>query len=230
MTRTSRTLGVLLGSAAAFALAWTRVPCASADDGSLDVAAAERAFAVGDLDARRGERIETSDDVARAIAWLRDTVWRPGPESAMRVDFDPADRATAWAVKLASWAGTPASSPPPVPSADPFPVITALVLDRVRREREGRHSTRDDGPLAAVATHEDVGAFLNGWVPAAYGGPAASTDVDTAEAHRHAAAIRDAAVRSRWIAAAAVGGLGILAALAGWLGGRTRRRIEPASA
>lgn len=199
-------------------------------------ALAERAFAVGDLEHRRGEPVEGADPVAQAIAWIRDALWRPVVAPPPLLPAAPADAVrsqAAWLLRTdaASRSGAtlpdrPATAPGVTP---PLPVVSALVLDRIRRERDGLHSAANDGPLAEVGTHADVGYFLKEWVPGAYGGPGAVPDRDVEPEARQARSLRQTATRNAWIGAAAVAGLLGLAAVGGILVGR-RRLVGPEGA
>lgn len=192
-----------------------------ADEPAIDVPAAERSFAVGDLTSRPGDSIERTDDVARALAWIYDSYWRPGRASAHRIEYDPKDVATAHAVALTTYATAGPGATPPVVTHDPFPVVTALVLDRIRRERDGLHSTRSSGPLAAVATkQDDIGRFLDYWIDVAYGGPAAGPQRDPEADRTRLYELREAARRSRSIALGAAASLVGLAIAAAWILGR----------
>jgi hypothetical protein len=193
---------------------------------AVDASAAQRAFAVGDLEFRRGESSETLDPVAQGIAWVRDSYWRPRVDAPLpdRRSDDPTRARAAWLVWSALDArtrhaepGTGAEAPP-----DPLPVLSGLVLDRIRREQRGLHSTRAEGPLAAIAGQEDIGWFLDQWVPGAYGGPGAIVNRDVEAERTQARNLRDTAARNAWIGAASIAGLLALAAVGGLAVGRRR--------
>ncbi len=196
---------------------------------AVDASAAQRAFAVGDLELRRGESIETLDPVAEAIAWVRDSYWRPRVDAPLpdRRSDDPARARAAWLVWSAIDARTRHAEPVTGDGAppDPLPVLSGLVLDRIRREQHGLHSTRTEGPLAAIAGQEDVGWFLDQWVPGAYGGPGAIVNRDVEAERAQARDLRATASRNAWIGAASVAGLLALAAVGGLAVGR--RRLAP---
>jgi len=214
-----------LALAAALALGCARGG-AFADPPAVDAVAAQHGFAVGDLALRKGEPVEALDPVAEAIAWVRDGCWRPpsdAPAPRLDVELDPIRARAAWLVRVVAAARTGGAEPEESAAApDPLPILSALVLDRIRRERHGLHSTRDEGPLAAVAAEEPVGWFLDQWVPGAYGGPGAIPSQDAEADRRHARELRDTAARNAWIAAAAIAGLLGLAAVGGGVAGRRR--------
>lgn len=206
-------------AAAALALASTGRP-SLADPPATDAAALERAFVVGDLAALRRGPVETEDELVRALAWIRDAFWRPTPALSHQAVWTEDELVIAHAVWLTTrddpvGAATPARPDPLAGRPDPMPIVTALVLDRLRREREGRHSTRAEGPLAGVVASADIAYFLDDWVPGAYGGPAVFRERDRAESAAFAAKQRAEATRNAWIAAGSIVALVALALVGG---------------
>lgn len=118
---------------------------------------AERAFLegrLGDLDEILAGATSQAD---RLPVLLRDHWWRPRPgrkPAALQPETGLDDLARA---RLA-WLRAPAPKPP-YPTAggggDPYPVITALVQDRLRRETRGHEGLPEDGPLEALAGRLD---------------------------------------------------------------------------
>lgn len=202
------------------ALVWPDARGARADPPTFERSAAQRAFAAGDVVSDFGADARgATDPAARLFVWLRDGFWRP--KSGGVPFFDGPDRSAQRAEAHAKWLvrGVNESGQADPAAGEPslLALLEALVLDRVRREREGLHSTRTEGPLAAVAADEYIGYFLDGWVPGAYGGAAAIADRRERAPER---ALRDDAARNVWLAVGAVLGLFVLAAVGGMVLGR----------
>jgi hypothetical protein len=106
-----------------------------------------------------------------------------------------------------AWFGSSGPYPQPAPGeTDPYPRITALVLERQRRETLGARGLPSESPLAAL--HDpNVDWFLANVQRRAFLGPdpAAATPTDREIDRR----VDEVVARNRWIALAAV--LGLLA-------------------
>jgi hypothetical protein len=212
--RRSLPVGLLVG---AICLA----PVARAGPDEAEAARIQRALAVGDVGARANVGVEGSSDFAAAYAWLIDSWWRPVPPADPRMRAP--DASTDEAARRVGWLARADREANPVNLLDrrhdPVPVLTALVLDRIRRERDGLHSTRTEGPLSSAANDESIGYFLDEWAPGAYGGPAAIAD-RRPEAQASARGLEDEAARNVWVAIGALLGLIVLAAVGGITLGR----------
>jgi hypothetical protein len=110
---------------------------------------AERAFLEGrldDLDVILAGAVEPVDVFPLL---LRDHVWRRrSPADVLEMDgYHLGSRRLAWLL-----ADEPEGPYPQAESGgDPYPILTALVLDRHRRETQGHTGLPQDGPLEALA-------------------------------------------------------------------------------
>jgi hypothetical protein len=204
-------------------VAWTGD--ASAEELSEEARrAADAAFA----DWRHGRLDTILEGAAGAVdqepLWVRDLYWRPDALARHRLTQAPtppdvpplAKRRRDW---LRSGGkdrdGRPLDYPTPdAGEVEPYPRITALVLDRLRRERMGVAGLPDDGPLA----REEWAKDLVGLVRVAYRPDAATTRTaaDREVEDRRAGATR----RNRLLGLAAVVALLGLAAVASLVVGR----------
>lgn len=207
--RRSLPIGLLVG-------AMCLAPVAGAGPDDVEAARIQRSLAVGDVGARVGVGVEGRSDFAAAYAWLIDSWWRPVPPADPRMR--PPETSTDDAASRLGWLARADREANPVNLLDrrhdPVPVLTALVLDRIRRERDGLHSTRTEGPLSAAANDESIRYFLDEWAPGAYGGPAAIAD-RRPEAQASARGLEDEAARNVWVAIGALLALIALAAVGG---------------
>ena len=145
---------------------------------------AEDSFVAGrpeDLQAILGTGTSTEDRLP--IELLR-AYWRP--ENAREVTQDLAridlawervsDRRLAWlgsGIERRNWS---ASYPLPARwETDPYPRITALVLDRIRREATGVAGLPDAGPLAAFPDDQVLTWFIENAARPAFHGPQRET-------------------------------------------------------
>ena len=209
--------------------------CGSAEAGPEPLPAATRqraedAFVLGrteDLDAILGTGRTSVDREPLAV---RDLFWRPveGPP----VDVPSADdrtlsgRRIAWLSRVAAEraGGAPVRSPYPAPEAgetDPYPRLTALVRDRIRREMGGAHGLPEQSPLAA-AGDPALTAFLNTYARHAYLGVAESelSEEERKEARAKRARIDEVEGRNVLLAVAGLLALVLGSALAGRRVGR----------
>jgi hypothetical protein len=156
---------------------------------------------------------------------VRELYWRPAGQGSGRVaEIPPSDdlagRRRAWlAGKGRDAQGALADYPlPAAGEAEPYPRITALVLDRVRRERSG-YRDESSSPLTSHAWAQEP--ILDARARVLRG----TTDADRSPEERDARARRERATgRNRLLGLAAVGGLVLLTALAYRRVGRVRRR------
>ena len=111
---------------------------------------------------------EAEDPVALWPLALRDLWWRPAPDPDRRRHYEGAARSAPEVLQPPyQWLldGGAEAFPAPPAASDPWPVLTALILDRQRRERRGRAGLPDESPLALMAfpgTSEDA-AWWDEW-------------------------------------------------------------------
>jgi len=112
---------------------------------------AENAFLQGRL--RDLDRIlkGAASPLDRFPLWLRDTYWRSGPR---KTPLQEGDRAL-FQASLA-WIREP-EGPHPLGhgGGDPYPILTALVRDRLRREHRGGLGLPEESPLVVLALRLD---------------------------------------------------------------------------
>jgi len=140
---------------------------------------AEYAFYVGrlwDLDGILGRPDAPQAAADRLPLLVRDLWWRgpvvPGEGVAAYPPGDP-DPAHALAQARLAWLGAGGRGPWPVDERvqDPYPLLTALVQDRIRRERVGSAGLPDDGPIEAwwIANEATVDGRVREVFPLTYG-------------------------------------------------------------
>jgi|GEM_PF-2357465 len=196
----------------------------------------EEAFVDGRIEllerlAEPGEEPVSVEPVA-----VRDLFWRPvtGPRSWKdpRADLDPTSvsaRRIAWlrahaAARLRGEAAV--AEPYPMPTAgeeDPYPRLTAWVLDRLLRETEGSDAIDADGPLGALGSDELTEYWVRVFRRPAFAGPGADADPDEGTREK-AASVRAGIVRAKTWAAVAVG---VWVAVGGLLLLLRGRRVKP---
>lgn len=202
----TRALPLVLGVAAAMASAFLHAVPAGAD-GPLPEGArrrAEDAFALGVL-----EEVETSlrggtSDVDLEPLRVRDAWWRPAAGATPPVPKD----IDALSGRRLVWLRTGGKGPYPVAGAgetEPYPLLTALVLDRQRRETRGAARLLAETPLRALVAHsEPARYFVETLLPSALAGKPEAPD-DGERSRR--AETQALAVRNRSLAGAALGAL-----------------------
>ena len=188
----------------------------------------DEAFTDGRMSELESLAVPGEEPVSVEPLAVRDLFWRPvtGPRSWKdpRGDLDPTGvsaRRIAWlrAHAAARLRGEPGLADPyPMPGAgedEPYPRLTAWVLDRLLRETEGSDSLGKDGPLGALPDDELAEYWVRAFRRPAYAGPGADGDQD-AEARAKTAAVRAGVTRAKvwgfvsvgvWVA---VGGLLLL--------------------
>jgi hypothetical protein len=155
----SRPARALLGALAAALALVVGAPGARAED--LDASArarADLAFSEWRLSALDGILAGATSALDREPLLVRDAFWRPVAPGALPPREDEGDslshRRAAWLrARFAARTDAP-RDPYPVPRAgeeEPYPRITALVLDRVRRETRGAADLETGSPLAEAA-------------------------------------------------------------------------------
>lgn len=219
---------------ACFGLAFAADAAIAGPDDAFDAGHVQRAMAVGDVYDRAAAPGSSFSPAASAFAWFLDAYWRPVPVADGRgrrpeAKADAVAERIQWLARLAT---EPTLSEPIAGNADPLAVLTALVLDRNRREREGLHSTHTQGPLAAVGTDEAIKYFLDEWAPGAYGGPSAIVGrKPEAEQVALERGLKEDAARNVLVGLGAILGLVLVAAVGGITlghGGPSPARRSPA--
>jgi hypothetical protein len=159
---------------------------------------AERAFFLGRLEDVEEILGASGAPVDREPLEVLHRFWRPGTRpSSDPVDGSLSSRRIRVLRSAASWP----TDEYPVPAAgevEPHPLLTALVLDRLRRESKGISGLPAESPLTAVRD-ELVDAFLD---RAAFAYGRTEPGPDGSEA-RHAARVEELARRNARVAAAA---------------------------
>lgn len=208
----ARRLAAVIGVAV---LACAAAPRADAGPVSAEARRrAEEAFVAGrpeDLDAILGTGTTPAD---QEPLFVRDVLWRPAPTPPPL----PADdgslsmRRIRWCVEAYARGVAPLSGYPRAADGetDPYPRLTALVLDRALREERGADGLPDASPLAAVPD-ETLRWFVTWFYRPAFS--PADRVPDPVEREETARTAR-AAARNRWLAIGAVGGLVLLATAA----------------
>jgi hypothetical protein len=199
---------------------------------------AEDAFVVGrldDLEASVGAGTTPAD---RELLAVRDLFWRPARAGFGVPDDDGSlsARRIAWlAGHAARWGGAGAATaepPYPLPVAgetDPYPRVTALVLDRLRRESEGAEGFPAASPLAGLGD-ANLDGFLAWYGRRGWQGASAQdlSGEDRAAQEQLDARFHALAARNRWLAWAALAAfLGAAAAVLRGL--RPRPSVESLS-
>ncbi len=117
---------------------------------------ADRAFLEGRLDDLDDILTAAEEPIDRLPLLVRDTWWRMAGRAGVRRAASNAGDALI--MKRLEWLKLPEASAWPVPrdgEADPYPILTALIQDRVRREWKGHEGLPQDGPLKALAGRLD---------------------------------------------------------------------------
>jgi hypothetical protein len=205
-----------------------------ADDLPLEVRLdGEQTFLLGRPDLLE-ERMEgASTPLDRWPFALRDLWWRPDPARRPAYEAD-ANAATGLLARRYAWLLGGGAGPYPTPEAgeaDPWPALSALVLDRVRRETEGAHGYPDQSPIATLAPHSAWADWYPAWrdfflqrlMGVGYGGGESVAAPVPPEGERG-----DLRTRNALVAIGSGAALLALAALIGWRAGR--RRPHPANA
>lgn len=171
---------------------------------------AEDAFALGILEGVDASLRGATTDVDLEPLRVRDVWWRPagGASAPVPKDLD------SLAGRRLVWLRTGGQGPYPTPAAgenDPYPLLTALVLDRQRRETRGATRLLEETPLAPPAAQSEAArTFVQGVLPSALRGLTESPD----EAERvRRTEIRALSGRNQSLAAAGLGALLAVAAL-----------------
>jgi hypothetical protein len=191
---------------------------------------AEQEFLIGrpDLLEDRLEGAETAEDLFPFA--LRDLWWRGGPDAEVRAGFEAAAAgATGVTARRYAWLlGGGAGPYPAATGEDPWPVLTALVEERLRRERDGPEGLPGAGPLARLEAPASWAPWYTEWrayvledvQASAYGGGERAVRAARPEEEAARERARALARRNAWAAAvtaAAFVGLVLL------LGGRASR-------
>lgn len=188
---------------------------------------AEDAFVAGrpeDLDAILGTGT-TPADLEPIV--VRDAVWRPLPAGSLpeapEDDGSLSARRIRWCLEAHAAGRTISSDYPRARpgETDPYPRLTALVLDRARREERGPTGLPDASPIAAV-DDETLRWFVQWFYRPAFD-PTHRAPDEAERADR--ARTAEVAARNRTLALASVGGLCLVCVVAGW--GLSRRRKTP---
>jgi hypothetical protein len=181
---------------------------------------AEDAFALGMLEAVEASLRGGSSDVDLEPLRVRDVWWRPAGGASAPVPKD----LESLAGRRLVWLRAGGQGPYPTPTAgesDPYPLLTALVLDRQRRETRGAARLLEETPLAPLAARSDPARyFLETTLTGALRGLTEAAD-ETQKARR--AETRALAARNQALAAAALGALLAAGALS-FLWARPRAR------
>lgn len=218
-------VAVVLGAGAGAGLASAEPVSAAAR------ARAEKAFASGhldDVDAAVGAGT-TLGDLEPLV--VRDGWWRP--RDGYLPPVPPPDDASLSARRIRWVAAAARSDPGPYPTAgagevDLYPVLTALVLDRLDRETVGGAGFPRTGRLWDAAD-PDVRYVWRAFGSPAYEGPKLDDygPEDRVAAERAQARYASVVARNRGIAAGAVGGFTLAALLLGAAVGRRRKSGPP---